>query len=59
MVDGVHGAMDNVVRHVEEEHRNVVEYVTILFLPVEEIIAQGQMRTRFHVTPIVVLVCNS
>ena len=51
MVDGVHGAMDRVVRHVEEEHKSVLECVMILLLPVEEIIAQVQMRTWFHVTP--------
>ena len=53
MVDGVHGAMDHVVRHVEEEqeHKSVLECVMILLLPVEEIIAQVQMRTWFHVTP--------
>ena len=41
MVYGVHGAMDHVVKRVEEEHNSVLEYVTIRFLPVEEVIAQG------------------
>ena len=41
MVDGVHGAMDYVVRVVVVEHKSVLEYVTILLLPVKEIIAQG------------------
>ena len=40
MVDGVHGALDHVVRHVEKENKSVLEYVTILLLPVEENIAQ-------------------
>ena len=51
MVDGVHGAIDHVVRHVEEEHRSVLEYVTILLLLVEESIAQVQMQAWFYVTP--------
>ena len=43
MVAGVHGAMDHVVRVVVMEHDNVLEYVTILLLPVEEMAAQGQV----------------
>ena len=38
MVDGVHGDMDHVVRHVVVEHNSVLEDVTILHLPVEEMI---------------------
>ena len=56
MVDGAHGAMDHVVKHVEEEHKNVIEYVTILLLPVEEMIAQGQIVAKFHATPTAVMV---
>ena len=43
MVIGVHGRMDHVVRVVVVEHDNVLEYVTILLLPVEEMAAQGQI----------------
>ena len=43
MVDGVHGGMDHVVRVVVVEHVNILEHVTILFLPVEEMAAQGQI----------------
>ena len=35
MVDGVHGHMDHVVRHVVEEHRIILECVIILNLYVE------------------------
>ena len=43
MVTGVHGGMDHVVRVVVVEHDDVLEYVMILLLPVEEMIAQGQI----------------
>ena len=56
MVDGVHGAMDHVVRHVQEEHKSALEYVTILLLPVVEVIAQGQRVVWFHATSIAVVV---
>ena len=56
MVDGVHGAMDRVVRHVEEEHKSILECVTILLLPVEEVIAQGQIVVWFHAAPVAVMV---
>ena len=36
MVDGVHGYLDHVVRHVVEEYRIILEYVIILNLHVEE-----------------------
>ena len=35
MVDGVHGHLDHVVRHVVEEHRNILECAMILNLLVE------------------------
>ena len=35
MVDGVHGDLDNVVRHVVEEHTTILECVMILSLHVE------------------------
>ena len=43
MVDGVHGGMDHVVRVVVVEHDNVLECVTILHLPVEEVIVMAQV----------------
>ena len=43
MADGVHGGMDHVVRVVVVGHDNVLEYVTILLLPVEEMIVMAQM----------------
>ena len=36
MVDGVHGDLDHVVRHVVEEYRIILECVMILNLHVEE-----------------------
>ena len=36
MVDGVHGDLDHVVRHVVEEHKSILECVIILNLHVEE-----------------------
>ena len=36
MVDGVHGHLDLVVRHVVEEYRVILECVMILNLHVEE-----------------------
>ena len=57
MVVGAHGGMDHVVRVVVVEHDNVLEYVTILLLPVEEMAAQGQILVLFHATPIAVVVC--
>ena len=56
MVDGVHGGMGHVVRVVVVEHDNVLEHVTILLVPVEEIIAQGQIVIEFYATPIAVVV---
>ena len=42
MVDGVHGGMrDHVVGVVMVEHDSVLECVTILYLPVEESLAQA------------------
>ena len=38
MVNGVHGSIDHVVGDVVVEHENVIDCVTILHLPVEEII---------------------
>ena len=35
MVDGVHGVLDHVVRHVVVEHRSLLGCVTILHLHVE------------------------
>ena len=35
MVDGVHGGLDHVVRHVAEEYRIILECVIILNLLVE------------------------
>lgn len=55
MVDGVYGGMDNVVRIVVVEENNVLECVTILLLPVEEI-AQGQVVVWFRATPTAVMV---
>ena len=45
MVDGVHGGMDHVVRVVVVEHDNVLECVTILLLPVEEMVVMAQVLT--------------
>ena len=39
MVDGVHGHVTHVVRHVVVEHKDVIEVVAILHLTVEEMIA--------------------
>ena len=38
MVDGVHGCVDYVVRHVVVEHKVVIEVVVVLHLTVEEMI---------------------
>ena len=35
MVDGVHGGLDNVAKHVVEEHKSILECVIILNLRVE------------------------
>jgi len=44
MVDGVHGhVLGHVVRHVVVEHKNGVEDVTILHLPVKEMIVRGMI----------------
>ena len=56
MVDGVPGYMDCVLRHVVEEYRRQLEHVTILHLPVEEIIAQAQTSDTMYATPNVALV---
>jgi len=57
MVDGVHGyLMDHAVRHVVMEHEGGLEIVTILHLPVEEMIVVAVMLAMLHVTTIAVLV---
>ena len=45
MVDGVHGCVDHVVRHVVVEYKIVLEVVTILHLTVMEEIALAQVWT--------------
>ena len=35
MVDGVHGGLDHVAKHVVEEHKSILECVIILNLHVE------------------------
>ena len=62
MVDGVHGYMVHVVRHVVVEHSKLLENVMILHLHVEEITAVVMVPTRIHVAIIVVVVspsCNT
>ena len=56
MVDGVLGSVDHVVRHVVEEHRVVLEVVTILHLVVEERVVLAQVLSQDHVQVIAVLV---
>ena len=56
MVDGVHGDMDHAVRVVVVEHNSVLEDVTILHLPVEEVIVMAQVLMLSHATLISILV---
>ena len=42
MVDGVHGSLNHVVRHVVVEYRTILECVTTLSLHVEEKTAKVQ-----------------
>ena len=42
MVDGAHGHVDHVLRHVVLEQRIVAEYVIILYLSVEEVSVLAQ-----------------
>ena len=56
MVDGVPGYVDHVLRHVVEEYRRQLEHVTILYLPVEEIIVQAQTSGTMYATLNVALV---
>ena len=48
MVDGVHGHVSHVVRHVMEQ-RGVLEDVIFLQLPVEEMIVLAQVLKEGHV----------
>jgi len=57
MVDGVHGhILGHAVRHVVVEHKDGLDYVTILHLLVMEMIVVAVMLTTLHATPIAVLV---
>ena len=56
MVDGVHGYVDHVLRHVVEEYRRQLEHVTIPHLPVEEMIVQAQLSGMMYATLNVALV---
>ena len=56
MVDGAHGHVSHVVRHVVGEQRIVLENVIILHLPVEEMIVLAQVLKEGHVVPVAVLV---
>ena len=56
MVDGVPGHMDHVLSHVVAEHEHQLEDVTILRLPVKEIVVVVQILSRVHATLNVVLV---
>ena len=49
MVDGVHGHVDHVVKHVVVEPRVVLGDVIILHLPVEEMIVPAQVLMDVHV----------
>jgi len=50
MVDGVHGhMMGHAVRHVIVEHKNGLEGVIILHLPVKETIVRAMILKRSHV----------
>ena len=48
MVDGVHGHVDHVVKHVVMEPRIVLGDVIILHLPVEEMIVLTQVLIYVH-----------
>ena len=48
MVDGVHGHVDHVVKHVVVEQRVVLGDVIILHVSVEEIIVPAQMLMNVH-----------
>ena len=56
MVDGVHGDMDHVVKHVVEEHEDWLGVVTILHLTVVETIVLVQVLNTYHAIPNAVLV---
>ena len=56
MVDGVHGHVEHVVRHVVMEQSNVVENVIVPYLPVEEKIVLAQIMKKDHVQAFAVLV---
>ena len=56
MVDGVPGYVDHVLRHVVVEYEHQLEHVTILHLPVEEMIVQAQTSGMMYATPDVALV---
>ena len=50
MVDGDHGhVMGHAVRHVVVEHKNGLEDVTILHLPVKEMIVRAIISKELHV----------
>ena len=53
MVDGVHGHLDHVVRHVVEEYRIILECVIILTLHVEgnSVKVLAFIPTRNYATP--------
>ena len=55
MVDGAHGHVDHVVRHVVLEQRVVLEDVIILYLPVEEKIVLAQMLVKVHASLIILV----
>ena len=42
-MDGVHGHVGHAVQDVVMEQSNVVENVIVLYLPVEEMVVQGQV----------------
>ena len=48
MVDGVHGHVDHVVKHVVVEQRVVLGDVIILHVSVEEIIVPAQVLMNVH-----------
>ena len=48
MVDGVHGYVDHVVRHVVVEQGGVLEHAVILDLTVEEAIVLAQVWLHIH-----------
>ena len=56
MVDGVHGHVEPVIRHMVIEQSNVVDNVIVLYLPVEEKIILAQIMRKDHVQTFAVLV---